>query len=103
MEKFIYGIYDSVSGNVGDVCILDKDAEFHDGCLKLFADPRIPAYHVNDLVGACYGKIVFGNAKRPKIVPSFKVILRGDSFEVTSLRKDGNDDAEVSEDSEDDS
>lgn len=103
MVKNIYGIFDSVTGNVGDICILDKDEEFRDGCLRLFSDPRVPGYHVNDLVGVCYGELRFGFGDNPMIVPSFKVIIRGDSYEVSKLRKEVSCDADVSEDPEDDS
>lgn len=59
MTKNIYGIYDSKTRMFGDICILDRDEEFRDGCIELFSNPSIPEYIVYDLVGVNYGYITF--------------------------------------------
>lgn len=59
MTKEIYGIYDSKTRNFGDICILDRDEEFRDGCIDLFSNPAIPDYMVFDLKGVNYGYITF--------------------------------------------
>ncbi|AYQ58182.1 hypothetical protein [Microviridae sp.] len=59
MKKSIYGLIDSKTGNFGDVCILDRDEEFRDGCVSLLTNPDIPDYVVEDLVGVRYGSIVY--------------------------------------------
>lgn len=59
MNKEIYGIYDAKTRNFGDICILDRDEEFRDGCIELFSNPAIPEYIVKDLVGVSYGYITF--------------------------------------------
>lgn len=59
MTKEIYGIYDAKTRNFGDICILDRDEEFRDGCIDLFSNPDIPKYVINDLVGVNYGYITF--------------------------------------------
>lgn len=59
MKKNIYGIIDSRSGNFGDICILDRDEEFRDGCLSLFRNPDIPDYVISDLLAFRYGSIIY--------------------------------------------
>ncbi len=59
MKKNIYGIIDSRTGNFGDICILDRDEEFRDGCLELFRNPDIPDYVVEDLVAIRYGSVSY--------------------------------------------
>ena len=59
MKKNIYGLIDSRSGNFGDICILDRDEEFRDGCFSLLMHPDIPDYVVEDIVGVRYGSIVY--------------------------------------------
>ena len=59
MKKEIYGIYDTKTKNFGDICILDRDEEFRDGCIDLFSNPEIPEYIVQDLVGVNYGYLTF--------------------------------------------
>lgn len=59
MKKHLYGLVDSKTGNFGDVCILDRDEEFRDGCVSLLMNPDVPDYVVEDLVGVRYGTIVY--------------------------------------------
>ena len=59
MKKYIYGLIDSRSGNFGDVCILDRDEEFRNGCVSLLMNPDIPDYVVQDLEGVRYGCIIY--------------------------------------------
>lgn len=59
MKKFVYGIYDMRTHNFGDICILDRDEEFRDGCITLLSNPDIPDYVVRDLVCVCYGSVCF--------------------------------------------
>ena len=62
MKKFIYGIFDIRTHNFGDICILDRDEEFRDGCISLFSNPDIPDYILNDLIGVRYGSVSFDDA-----------------------------------------
>ncbi len=59
MKKFVYGIYDMRTHNFGDICILDRDEEFRDGCISLLSDSDIPDYVVRDLVCVRYGSVSF--------------------------------------------
>ncbi len=77
MLKHIYGIYDSMTHNFGDICILDRDEEFRDGCIDLLSNPAIPDYVKDDLVGVCYGDITFDSGdlfphlvafERPRVI-----------------------------------
>ena len=69
MKKFVYGIYDMRTHNFGDICILDRDEEFRDGCISLLSNPDIPDYVVRDLVCVCYGSVSFDSSVMyPKFV-----------------------------------
>lgn len=59
MKKNIYGIIDRRTSNFGDICLLDRDEEFRDGCLKLFSNSDIPEYILLDLVCVRYGSVTF--------------------------------------------
>lgn len=63
MTKYIYGIYDIRTHNFGDICILDRDEEFRDGCISLLRNPDIPDYIVNDLVCVRYGSVTFDSSQ----------------------------------------
>lgn len=68
MRKNIYGIIDLKTGNFGDLCILDRDEEFRDGCIKLFCDSDVPDYVVRDLMAVRYGTISYDpDSLYPKI------------------------------------
>ena len=62
MKKFVYGIYDMRTHNFGDICILDRDEEFRDGCLALLSNPDIPDYVAMDLVCVRYGSVSFDSS-----------------------------------------
>ncbi len=107
MKKFIYGLIDSRSSNFGDICILDRDEEFRDGCVSLLMNPDIPDYVVEDLIGVRYGSIVFdSDMSYPKFdiatIPSLIVAGR----DLIPLRKKGKEDVScetISEDTQSDS
>lgn len=101
MKKFIYGILDSRTNLLGDLCLLDRDEEFKAGCLNLFRMPSIPDYLVLDLQAYCFGSVSFGDDDLPNfhIFPVPKLILCGSSTEVISLRKEINSDDNTEEDS----
>lgn len=100
MKKNIYGIIDSRTGNFGDICILDRDEEFRDGCLNLFRNPDIPDYVISDLVAYRYGSVSFdSDMLYPKfdISPIPSLVLAG--VDVIPIRKDEVLREKVSEDS----
>lgn len=83
MKKFLYGIFDVKTGNFGDICILDRDEEFRDGCIKLFSDNNVPDYIVRDLRAVRYGSISYDpDHLYPKIDPESvpRIILSGSDF-----------------------
>lgn len=92
MKKNIYGIVDIKTGNFGDICLLDRDEEFLEGCRKLFLNPDVPKYIVEDLIAVRYGSISY-NSKQ--LYPEFSidqiptVVLFG--RDVIPLRKDDDD------------
>lgn len=89
MKKNIYGIIDRRSSNFGDICLLDRDEEFRDGCLKLFSNPDIPEYVIMDLVAVRYGSFSFdSNTAYPKfdILDLPEIICYG--ADALCLRKD---------------
>lgn len=59
MKKSVYGIYDMRTHNFGDICILDRDEEFRDGCIALLSNPDIPDYVVRDLACVRYGSVSY--------------------------------------------
>lgn len=93
MKKHLYGLIDSKTHNFGDVCILDRDGEFRDGCVSLLMNPDIPDCVVEDLVGVCYGSIVYDS---DMIYPKFDIptipslIISG--RDLISLRKKAKED-----------
>ena len=62
MKKFIYGIFDIRTHNFGDICILDRDEEFRDGCIRLLSNPEIPDYVARDLVCVRYGTVSYDSS-----------------------------------------
>lgn len=89
MQKNIYGLIDPITHNFGDICLLDRDEEFRDGCIDLLSNPGIPAYVVNDLIGVCYGFMTFDS---DDMYPRFcwtdtpRVIVQGSSPAVVNAR-----------------
>ena len=59
MKKNIYGLVDKLSGNFGDLCIVDRDEEFRDGCVSMLKKSDVPDYFLEDLVGFRYGTLVY--------------------------------------------
>lgn len=87
MKKNIYGLIDLKTGNFGDLCILDRDEEFRDGCIKLFRDSDVPDYVVRDLMAVCYGTISYDSGLLyPKIDLAFRMIISG--ADALSLKSD---------------
>lgn len=91
MKKFVYGIYDIRTHNFGDICILDRDEEFRDGCISLLSNPDIPDYVVRDLVCVRYGTVCFDSGiMYPKFemdaIPT--IILYGVDFVSTRSHKE---------------
>lgn len=78
MKKFVYGIYDMRTHNFGDICILDRDEEFRDGCIALLSNSDIPDYVVRDLVCVRYGSVSFDSSI---MYPKFEM----DDFPTTIL------------------
>ena len=70
MKKNIYGLIDSRSGNFGDICILDRDEEFRDGCISVLSNCDLPDYFLEDVVGVRYGSIVYDS---DMVYPKFDV------------------------------
>lgn len=89
MLKNIYGLFDPKTHNFGDICLLDRDEEFRNGCVDLLSNPAIPEYVVNDLVGVCYGYVTFDS---DDMYPRFtwsdtpRVIVQGTSPAVVNAR-----------------
>lgn len=69
MQKNIYGIFDLKTHNFGDICLLDRDEEFRDGCISLLSNPDIPDYIVRDLICVRYGSVSYDSTiMYPKFV-----------------------------------
>lgn len=89
MKKNIYGIIDLKTCNFGDLCILDRDEEFRDGCIKLFRDSDVPDYIVRDLMAVCYGTISYEDGfLYPKIASDFRMIISGADALSLKLQED---------------
>lgn len=89
MKKNIYGLIDSRSCNFGDICLLDRDAEFLEGVTTLLLNPSIPNYIIEDLVGVRYGSVSFDSDQLyPKfdIAPIPSIIIAG--RDLVPARKD---------------
>lgn len=91
MKKNIYGIIDLKTGNFGDLCILDRDEEFRDGCIKLFCDSEVPDYVVRDLMAVRYGTISYDSESLyPKIdlEPAPRMVISGAEAISFKLKED---------------
>lgn len=89
MKKYIYGIVDSRTNLLGDLCLLDRDEEFKAGCLNLFSLPSVPDYLVSDLQALKFGFVTFGDDDsfpHFDIYPIPVLILHGSSIEVVNRR-----------------
>ena len=78
MKKFVYGIYDMRTHNFGDICILDRDEEFRDGCLALLSNHDIPDYIAQDLICVRYGSVSYDDTT---LYPKFEM----DAIPITIL------------------
>ena len=108
MNKEIYGIYDAKTRNFGDICILDRDEEFRDGCIELFSNPSIPEYIIHDLVGVNYGYITFDSndchpvfhiRDTPRIVITGSTPMVGSRRQIRSEQEEVDSDEEIEKDS----
>lgn len=101
MKKYIYGLIDTRTNTLGDLCLLDRDEVFHDGLVELLSDTHVPDYLVSDLCGFCFGSVSLNDDADP--VPDFnifavpKLIISGSSVEIQTKRKEASDDADLSE------
>lgn len=102
MKKYIYGLIDTRTCTIGDLCLLDRDEVFHDGLIDLLSDPHVPDYLVSDLSGFCFGYLCMSD---DSIYPEFhmfavpKLIISGGSVEIQSKRKEVSAHADLSENS----
>lgn len=103
MKKYIYGLIDTRTNTLGDLCLLDRDEIFRDGVIDLLADPHVPDYLVSDLSGFCFGSVSLNDDADP--VPSFhifavpKLIISGGSVEIQCRRKEVSDFADLPQNS----
>lgn len=101
MKKYIYGLIDTRTNTLGDLCLLDRDEIFHDGIVDLLSDTHIPDYLVADLAGFCYGSVSLHDEGDPD--PNFqifavpKLIISGSSVEIQSKRKEASGHADLHE------
>lgn len=102
MKKYIYGLIDTRTNFLGDLCLLDRDEAFRDGIVDLLSDPHVPNYLVTDLSGFCFGSVSLSD---DSIVPQFnmfpvpKLIISGGSVEILAKRKEASDLADLPENS----
>lgn len=89
MKKYICGLFDTVSGNVGDICILDNIKEFDWSVRKLLADPKIPDYATLDCCAVVYGELHYDVDTVPYIVAydHTKHILSGRDVDILRERR----------------
>lgn len=96
MKKYIYGLIDTCTNTLGDLCLLDRDEVFRDGIVDLLSDPHVPDYLVSDLSGFCFGSVSLDDDD-DEPVPSFhifavpKLIISGGSVEIQARRKEASD------------
>lgn len=104
MKKYIYGLIDTRTSTLGDLCLLDRDEVFRAGIVDLLSDPNIPDYLVTDLTGFCFGSVSLVD---DSIIPEFhlfpvpKPIISGGSLEVQAKRKEDSDYADLPENCKD--
>lgn len=103
MKKYIYGLIDSRTNTLGDLCLLDREETFHDGIVSLLSDPNVPDYLVSDLCGYCFGSVSLKDDGDP--IPDFhiyafpKLIISGASVEIQAKRKEVSNFADLPENS----
>lgn len=102
MKKYIYGLVDTRTSTLGDLCLLDRDEVFRDGIVHLLSDPQVPDYLVTDLFGYCFGSVSMNDGA---IFPEFllfpvpKLIISGSCVEIQAKRKEVSDFADLPENS----
>lgn len=102
MKKYIYGLIDTRTNTLSDLCLLDRDEVFHDGAVDLLSDPHVPNYLVSDLSGFCFGSVsVVDDSPFPTfhMFPVPKLIITGSSVEIQSKRKEASEHADLPENS----
>ena len=103
MKKYIYGLIDTRTNTLGDLCLLDRDEIFRDGIVDLLSDPHVPDYLVSDLSGFCFGSVSLNDDS--DLVPSFhifpvpKLVISGGCIEIQARRKEDSDYADLPENS----
>ena len=104
MKKYIYGLIDTRTNTLGDLCLFDRDEIFRDGIVEFLSDPGIPDYLVSDVSAFCFGYVSL-NDDPGLICPNFhifpvpKLIISGGSVEIQSRRKVASDNADLPENS----
>lgn len=88
MTKRVYGIYDTKTGNTGDVCTFDRDEEFIAGFTRSLSDSSFPDYFVSDLVGVCYGTLVTRDGYLPELKPFPDPLILWYGRDIVASRKD---------------
>lgn len=102
MKKYIYGLIDTRTSTLGDLCLLDRDEIFRDGIVDLLSDVHVPDYLVNDLCGYCFGSVSMND---DAVFPEFllftvpKLIISGSSVKIQKRRKEASDRADLPENS----
>lgn len=103
MKKYIYGLIDTRTNTLSDICLIDRDEVFRDGVINLLSDTTIPEYLVLDLSGYCFGSVSLADDCDP--VPRFhifdrpKLIISGGSVEIQARRKEDSDFADLPQNS----
>lgn len=87
MKRNIYVLYDSVSGNFGELFTLANDAEMRREFEQLVRNPAIPDYAITDCCVVRLGSFI-SDIENPHIVPESvpAVILRGGNYNVSEIR-----------------
>lgn len=87
MNRNVYVLFDTVSGNFGELFTLANDAEMRREFEQLVRNPSIPDYAIRDCCVIRLGSFV-SDANNPCLVPEAvpPVILRGGNFNVSEIR-----------------
>lgn len=87
MNRNIYVLFDSVSGNFGELFTLANDAEMRREFEQLIRNPAVPDYAVRDCCVLRIGSFI-PDANNPRIVPEAvpPVVLRGGNYNVLEIR-----------------
>lgn len=87
MKRNIYVLFDSVSGNFGELFTLANDAEMRREFEQLVRNPAIPEYAITDCCVLRLGSFI-SDTENPHLVPESVpvVILRGGNYNVSEIR-----------------